>query len=286
MIKLGQAQSLKINRIVEFGAYLESISDSVPEADTNDKKESVLLPIKQLPTSSKIGDILDVFVYRDSSDRLISTTNIPAISIGEVAVLRVKQLTKIGAFLDWGLEKDLFLPYKQQTYKVKEGDLIPVSLYIDKSDRLCATMKIYHYLKSDNGGYNLDDTVEGFIYEISDKFGAFVAIDYKYSALIPAKEIYSSLNVGELIKARVQGIMPDGRITLSLRQKSYLQIDTDSKQIYEMLEKKGFLHYHDKSDAKDIKEKFAMSKNEFKRALGRLYKERKIIIKEDGIYLV
>ncbi len=138
MIKLGQAQSLKINRIVEFGAYLESISDSVPEADTNDKKESVLLPIKQLPTSSKIGDILDVFVYRDSSDRLISTTNIPAISIGEVAVLRVKQLTKIGAFLDWGLEKDLFLPYKQQTYKVKEGDLIPVSLYIDKSDRLCA----------------------------------------------------------------------------------------------------------------------------------------------------
>ena len=286
MIKLGQAQSLKINRIVEFGAYLENISDSVPEADTNDKKESVLLPIKQLPTSSKIGDILDVFVYRDSSDRLISTTNIPAISIGEVAVLRVKQLTKIGAFLDWGLEKDLFLPYKQQTYKVKEGDLIPVSLYIDKSDRLCATMKIYHYLKSDNGGYNLDDTVEGFIYEISDKFGAFVAIDYKYSALIPAKEIYSSLNVGELIKARVQGIMPDGRITLSLRQKSYLQIDTDSKKIYEMLEKKGFLPYHDKSDAKDIKEKFAMSKNEFKRALGRLYKERKIIIKEDGIYLV
>ena len=286
MIKLGQAQSLKINRIVEFGAYLESISDSVPEADTNDKKESVLLPIKQLPTSSKIGDILDVFVYRDSSDRLISTTNIPAISIGEVAVLRVKQLTKIGAFLDWGLEKDLFLPYKQQTYKVKEGDLIPVSLYIDKSDRLCATMKIYHYLKFDNGGYNLDDTVEGFIYEISDKFGAFVAIDYKYSALIPAKEIYSSLNVGELIKARVQGIMPDGRITLSLRQKSYLQIDTDSKKIYEMLEKKGFLPYHDKSDAKDIKEKFAMSKNEFKRALGRLYKERKIIIKEDGIYLV
>ena len=147
-------------------------------------------------------------------------------------------------------------------------------------------MKIYHYLKSDNGGYNLDDTVEGFIYEISDKFGAFVAIDYKYSALIPAKEIYSSLNVGELIKARVQGIMPDGRITLSLRQKSYLQIDTDSKKIYEMLEKKGFLPYHDKSDAKDIKEKFAMSKNEFKRALGRLYKERKIIIKEDGIYLV
>ena len=286
MIKLGQAQSLKINRIVEFGAYLESISDSVPETDTNDKKESVLLPIKQLPTSSKIGDILDVFVYRDSSDRLISTTNIPAISIGEVAVLRVKQLTKIGAFLDWGLEKDLFLPYKQQTYKVKEGDLIPVSLYIDKSDRLCATMKIYHYLKSDNGGYNLDDTVEGFIYEISDKFGAFVAIDYKYSALIPAKEIYSSLNVGELIKARVQGIMPDGRITLSLRQKSYLQIDTDSKKIYEMLEKKGFLPYHDKSDAKDIKEKFTMSKNEFKRALGRLYKERKIIIKEDGIYLV
>ena len=286
MIKSGQAQSLKINRIVEFGAYLENISDSVPEADTNDKKESVLLPIKQLPTSSKIGDILDVFVYRDSSDRLISTTNIPAISIGEVAVLRVKQLTKIGAFLDWGLEKDLFLPYKQQTYKVKEGDLIPVSLYIDKSDRLCATMKIYHYLKSDNGGYNLDDTVEGFIYEISDKFGAFVAIDYKYSALIPAKEIYSSLNVGELIKARVQGIMPDGRITLSLRQKSYLQIDTDSKKIYEMREKKGFLPYHDKSDAKDIKEKFTMSKNEFKRALGRLYKERKIIIKEDGIYLV
>lgn len=286
MIKLGQAQSLKINRIVEFGAYLESVSDNASEIETKDKKEAVLLPIKQLPKSAQVGDILNVFVYRDSSDRLISTVNIPAISIGEVAVLKVKQLTKIGAFLDWGLEKDLFLPYKQQTYKVKEGDLIPVSLYIDKSDRLCATMKIYHYLKNDNAGYNVDDIVEGFIYEISDRFGAFVAIDYKYSALIPAKEIYLDLKAGELIKARVQGIMPDGRITLSLRQKSYLQIDADSQKIYEMLEKKGFLPYHDKSDAKAIKEKFAMSKNEFKRALGRLYKERKIVIKEDGIYLV
>jgi len=286
MIKLGQAQSLKINRIVEFGAYLESVSDNASEIETKDKKEAVLLPIKQLPKSAQVGDILNVFVYRDSSDRLISTVNIPAISIGEVAVFKVKQLTKIGAFLDWGLEKDLFLPYKQQTYKVKEGDLIPVSLYIDKSDRLCATMKIYHYLKNDNAGYNVDDIVEGFIYEISDRFGAFVAIDYKYSALIPAKEIYLDLKAGELIKARVQGIMPDGRITLSLRQKSYLQIDADSQKIYEMLEKKGFLPYHDKSDAKAIKEKFAMSKNEFKRALGRLYKERKIVIKEDGIYLV
>lgn len=286
MIRLGQAQNLKINRIVEFGAYLESVSDNASEIETKDKKEAVLLPIKQLPKSAQVGDVLNVFVYRDSSDRLISTVNIPSISIGEVAVLKVKQLTKIGAFLDWGLEKDLFLPYKQQTYKVKEGDLIPVSLYIDKSDRLCATMKIYHYLKNDNAGYNVDDIVEGFIYEISDRFGAFVAIDYKYSALIPAKEIYLDLKAGELIKARVQGIMPDGRITLSIRQKSYLQIDADSQKIYEMLEKKGFLPYHDKSDAKAVKEKFAMSKNEFKRALGRLYKERKIVIKEDGIYLV
>lgn len=282
MIKLGQLQNLKIDRLVDFGAYLVSVDD---ENDIDDEKRAVLLPKKQLNSSAKVGDIIEVFVYRDSMDRLISTTNKPLLTLNSIAQLTVKELTKIGAFLDWGLEKDLFLPYKQQTYRVHEGDEIPVSLYIDKSDRLCATMKIYHFLEAAGDNFALDDMVDGFVYEVSEKFGAFVAVNYKYSALIPKKEIYYDIKLGDVIEGRVTEILPDGRINLSLRQKAHIQIDSDSKKIYERLQIEGFLPFNDKTGPLIIKDEFAMSKNEFKKAIGRLYKERKILIKDDGIHL-
>lgn len=277
MIKIGEVQRLKVQRQVDFGVYLW---------DEEDKANTVLLPIKRVPEGIKPGDSLDVFIYRDSEDRLIATTGAPRLVVGSVATLSVKEVTKIGAFLDWGLEKDLLLPYKQQTYKVRTGDLVPVTLYVDKSDRLCASMKIYRFLSCDSG-YKTDDYVDGFIYEISDRFGAFVAVDDKYSALIPANTLHSKVKAGDRINARVVSVLEDGRLNLSLKEKAYLQMDTDADIIYNRLQDSpnGYLPFHDKSSPSEIKEEFQMSKNEFKRAIGRLFKLRKIVIEKDGIYL-
>ena len=180
MIKLGEQQKLTVVKKVEFGVYL---------AEDREAEERVLLPIKQVPEGTELGDEIEVFVYRDSKDRLISTTQTPLLKMGEVARLTVADVNKFGAFLDWGLEKDLFLPFKQQKVRVKKGDTPLVSLYIDKSGRLCATMNVYENLRSDSP-YQKDDRVTGVIYETSPEFGMFVAVDDLYSALIPKKEAY------------------------------------------------------------------------------------------------
>ena len=180
MLKLGEKQKLVIVKKVEFGVYL-----AVSKEEAEDK---VLLPAKQVPADAKLGDALEVFLYRDSKDRMIATTNEPKLMMGQVAELTVVQVGKVGAFLDWGLEKDLLLPFKQQKKRVQQGDSVLVSLYIDKSVRLCATMNVYENLSTDST-YQKEDKVVGRVYEISDNFGAFVAVDNKYSALIPKKEL-------------------------------------------------------------------------------------------------
>ena len=248
-------------------------------------EEKVLLPKKQVPEGTKIGDELEVFIYRDSNDRLIATTNEAKLSLGEVALLKVSQVAAIGAFLDWGLEKDLFLPFREQTKQLKEGDECLVALYIDKSDRLCATMKVYTYLSTESG-YKKDDRIEGHVYEISKNFGAFVAVDDKYSGLIPMKEIYGNIQVGDLISARVTGVKEDGKLDLSIREKSYLQIGKDVIRILDILEKyDGVLPFNDKASPEIIRREMQMSKNEFKRAVGHLLKEGKITITEKNIRL-
>lgn len=176
-LKLGEKQTLVIVKKVEFGVYLAT--KEAPD-------DKVLLPAKQVPAGAKVGDEVEVFLYRDSSDRLIATTRTPKLIMGQVALLTVVQIGKVGAFLDWGLEKDLFLPFKQQTRKVKAGDQVLSSLYIDKSGRLCATMNVYEHLRTDSP-YKKDDKVTGRIYEISKNFGAFVAVDDCFSALIPKR---------------------------------------------------------------------------------------------------
>ena len=178
MIQLGEKQELVIVKKVEFGIYL---SPSMEEGEPR-----VLLPRKQVPEGSNVGGTLEVFIYRDSMDRLIATTREPKLRIGQVAELDVVQVGKIGAFLDWGLEKDLLLPFKQQRGSVQQGDKVLVSLYIDKSDRLCATMNVYDDLRKDSP-YKKDDRVRGRVYEVSDNFGAFVAVDNRYYGLIPQK---------------------------------------------------------------------------------------------------
>ena len=274
MIQLGMVQTLRIVKKVEFGVYL---------SDGSGEESRVLLPLKQVPAQAQMGDKIEVFVYRDSKDRLIATTHIPKITLHSVSKVRVAQVGKVGAFLDWGLEKDLLLPYKEQTRRVAEGEECLVALYIDKSDRLCATMNVYPYLSGDSP-YKKEDRVSGTVYEISDNFGAFVAVDDKYSGLIPQKELYGNVHIGDTIQARVTGVKEDGKLNLSIREKAYLQIDEDARKVMDIIYSfDGVLPFTDKASPEVIKRETQMSKNEFKRAVGRLLKEGKIQITERAI---
>ena len=276
MLELGKIQTLKVVKKVEFGIYLAE--ESAPE-------EKVLLPKSQVKSEISVGDSLAVFLYKDSKDRLIATVNRPAILLGEVGKLRVVTVTKIGAFLDWGLEKDLFLPFHEQTYKVRPEDEVLVALYVDKSERLCATMKVYHYLSTESP-YMKEARVEGTLYEISGNFGAFVAVDDKYSALIPKQELVKDYPIGSHISARVTDIRDDGKLTLSLREKAYVQIATDSDAVMKVIESyDGVLPFNDKASPETIRREMNMSKNEFKRAVGNLLKLGKIEITETSIRL-
>lgn len=274
-MRLGEKQVLEVVKKVEFGVYLSE----------NDMDETrVLLPVKQVPPDTKIGDEIEVFLYKDSKDRLIATTNEPKLSVGGLAVLEVKEVGAIGAFLDWGLEKDLFLPYKEMIRKVQTGDQILVTLYIDKSRRLCATTKgLYDLLRKDSP-YKKDDMVSGRVYEFSDNFGTFVAIDDCYSAMIPKHEDCSHLRIGDVIEARVVNVKPDGKLDITMRENAYLQMDTDAKKVLLVLDEyAGVLPFNDKASPEVIKREMQMSKAAFKRAIGKLYKERKIEITERSI---
>lgn len=274
-IRIGEKQNLIIVKQVDFGVYLAP--------DKNMPEDKVLLPAKQVPAGSKVGDSLEVFIYRDSSDRLIATTNTPKLVMGEVAELTVAQVGKFGAFLDWGLEKDLLLPFKQQKRRVNPGDAVLVSLYQDKSGRLCATMNVYENLRTDSP-YKAEDQVTGRVYEISDNFGAFVAVDNQYSGLIPQKELYGKVVLGEDITARVIQVRPDGKLTLGIRDKAYLQIGKDAEEIMKIIDSyDGVLPFNDKVSPEIIKRETGMSKNEFKRAVGNLLKAGRIEIKEKVI---
>lgn len=277
MIELGKYQTLEVVKKTDFGIYLAEIG--------SDKKHTILLPIKEVPEGTALGDKLEVFLYKDSEDREIATTAKVPVTIGSLAVLKVKEVSTIGAFLDWGLMKDLLLPYKEQTAKVEEGDSVLVSLYVDKSSRLCATMKVYEKLLTASP-YKRDDMVTGIVYDELDTFGMFVAVDNRYSAMLPKNELFSSVKIGDTIHARVINVREDGKLTLSLREKSYLQMDTDSEMIMTKLKAAGgFLPFNDSSDPEMIKKEFRISKNAFKRAIGKLYKAGTIIITDDGIRL-
>lgn len=276
-IELGKTQELMVVKQMDFGVFLNT--------PTGEDTEKILLPKAQVPKDTQLKDVLTVFVYKDSEDRPIATTLEPDLELGQVARLYVKEVTGIGAFLEWGLAKDLFLPFKEQLYPVKEGDAVLVTLYIDKSERLCASMKVYDALRNDST-YQKDDEVYGRVYEISDNFGVFIAVDDMYSALLPAKEVFEKYRINQPVYARVAQVMEDGRLTLSVRKKIPEQMNEDADVIYDCLEiSGGFLPYHDKSDPEVIKREFHMSKNAFKRAIGHLLKAGKITIEKNGIRL-
>ena len=240
---LGRMSRLYVTKMTKNGVYLGSYE--YPEL-------KVLLPNNQVPKGTERGDIFQVFLYKDSEDRLIATTTEPYVQLGQMARLKVTDVTGIGAFLDWGLAKDLFLPFKEQTHRVKKGD-----------------------------------HVDGIVYEILDSFGAFVAVADKYSALIPHNEMNRELHVGDNVHARIKEIREDGKLTLSLQEKLPVQMGMDAESILTRLEAEGgFLPFHDKTSPEIIKREFKMSKNAYKRAIGRLMKEKKIEIRSDGIKLI
>ena len=277
MIELGRKQTLTVVKTVDFGIYLGE-DQNAPQTDR------VLLPAKQVPAGTKVGDQLEVFIYKDSQDRMIATTREPMVTVGETAVLKVKQVTRIGAFLDWGLEKDLLLPYHEQTVRVREGDECLVALYVDKSSRLCATMKVYHYL-SQRSPYVIGDEVKGRVYEISNNFGVFVAVDDRYSALIPAREASGKYRPGKVLTLRVTEVKEDGKLNVSDRQKAYLQINEDAENVLSVIEEfAGVLPFDDRVSPEVIKREFGLSKNAFKRAVGHLMKEGKVEIRDKRIY--
>lgn len=275
-MQLGEKQLLTVVKQVEFGLYL---------AEDGNPEQRVLLPRKQAPEGIQIGDELEVFLYKDSQDRLIATMSEPAVTLGKLARLHVKEVTKIGAFLNWGLEKDLFLPFKQQTKRVHPGEECLIALYTDKSDRLCATMNVYEYL-SQESPYQKGDQVTGTVYQISENFGAFVAVDDQYSGLIPAREFFGQAAIGERVQARVTGVKQDGKLDLSLRERIGVQIGQDAEHVMKVIaEFDGVLPFTDKASPEVIKRELSMSKNAFKRAVGHLLKEGLIELGEKSIRL-
>jgi uncharacterized protein len=278
MIELGKIQSLEVLRKTEIGLYL-------CEKNSNGN-EAILLPNNQVPEGIEIGDDIEVFVYRDSEDRLISTLKKPKIVLGELASLQVIEITKFGAFLDWGLEKDLFLPFKEQVGAVLEGKSYLVGLYLDKSDRLCATMKTYNNLSTESP-YKENEWVWGTVLNINEELGAFVAVENKYQGLIQNKEIYGDFGVGTKIKIRIKRIKPDGKLELSMRKEAYNEIEGDAQKIIDKLKLNGGkLSLNDDSSPELIKSTLNMSKKAFKRAVGRLLKEGTIKITDDGIEMM
>ena len=275
MLELGKKQTLTVAKMVDFGVYLHEGAGA---------SEEVLLPKKEVPADTKPGDSLEVFLYKDSRDRLIATMRTPSVQLGGLALMTVKDTGKIGAFLDWGLEKDLLLPFREQTRKVRSGEQVLAALYIDKSSRLCATMNVYKYLKTDSP-YKKGDHVQGRVYEVSGNFGVFVAVEDQYSGLVPGREATGKFQIGDVMEFRVTGVKPDGKLDLSARERIPEQMEEDAQMILSVLDEfDGVLPFDDHASPDVIRREFGLSKNAFKRAVGRLLKEEKIEIKEGKIW--
>ncbi|MDO5425376.1 MAG: S1-like domain-containing RNA-binding protein [Eubacteriales bacterium] len=277
MLEIGKKQTLIVSKIVDFGVYLSEGPQAL---------DQVLLPGKEVPEGTELWQPLEVFLYRDSEDRMIATTRTPYVELGKIALLKVKDTGRIGAFLDWGLEKDLLLPFREQTKHVRRGEECLIGLYVDRTRRLCATMNVYRFLRTDSA-YQREDRVKGRVYEISENFGIFVAVDDCYSAMVPKTEASDKFHVGDIMEFRVTGVKPDGKLDLSTRERVPEQIETDMKEVMQVIDDfDGVLPFDDHADPEIIRREFGMSKNSFKRAVGRLLKQQKVEIKEGKIYKI
>jgi predicted RNA-binding protein (virulence factor B family) len=275
MIKVGEYNTLKVIRKATPGVYLE------------DGGEGILLPNRAVPEGTKVGDEVKVFVYHDSDNRLIATTETPIAVVGENALLRVVAVTPQGAFLDWGLMKDLFVPKSQQVSFMRMGGEYLVHLYIDRqTGRVAATEKIDHYLSNDPLTVKENDEVSLTVYRPSD-LGYVVIINGLHTGLLFKDEVFTELSPGDTLKGFIRQIRPDGKIDVVAGKKGYHKVGDEATRILHLLQDNGgYLPLNDKSDPEDIYKTLGMSKKTFKMTTGALYKQQKIIFTQTGIQLL
>lgn len=276
MIHIGEYNTLEILREAEQGLY-------IADAEGNE----VLLPNRYVPEAYKIWDKLEVFVYLDNEERLVAVTDEPYITRGQFAMLRCNQVTQHGAFLDWGMVKELFCPFKEQAFKMKAGGWYLVHCYLDeKTDRLVASSKTNHFLDNKELTVQQFDEVDLIVSHPSE-IGMNVIVNNRHAGLIFKDDIYKELSVGDKLKGIVKKVRPDNKLDIALGQIGYRNIEPNADAImHELEDNGGYLNLTDKSDPESIKEVLQMSKKTFKKAIGTLYKQRLIEIKDDGIYLV
>jgi predicted RNA-binding protein (virulence factor B family) len=276
MIHLGQFNTLTLLRITPPGAYLGDEEDNV-----------VLLPTKYIPENAEIGDSINVFVYLDSEDRIISTTKKPYLELHGFAALKVNQVSHFGAFLDWGIEKDLLVPFKEQKQKMEEGKRYIVHLYLDEAtQRLVASSKIRKYLEFEHILVEENEEVDLLIAD-STELGRNVIVNDTYSGLIFKSDISRMVKFGERCKGYVKTIRPDGKIDITLDKIGFVKMESNCERLLEILkENNGILYLTDKSDPDAIREEIGMSKKTFKNAVGMLYKQRLITLANNHIKLV
>ena len=275
MIKIGEYSKLKIIRERDQGIYL---------ADQDG--DEVLLPNRYVPESFMIHDELEVFVYLDNEERPVATTDRPHISVNEFALLRCNQINKYGAFLDMGLVKELFCPFKEQAFKMKAGQWYLVYCYLDEeTNRLVASSKTKRFLDNSELTVKKFDEVDVIISHPSE-IGMNVIVNKIHAGLIHKNDIYTELSIGDTLKGVVKKVRPDNKLDIVLSQIGYKSIEPNADLILkELNDNSGFLNLTDKSSPEDIKEMLKMSKKSFKKAIGNLYKQKLISIKDDGIYL-
>lgn len=277
---LGRFASLTIRRFATPGAFL-AVGDA--------EDEVVLLIGSEIPTGAKEGDTVDVFLHLDSEGRPIATTRIAKLELGQVAFLEVTQLTDFGAFVDWGLAKELLVPFAEQTTDMRVGERYAIGLYVDPSGRLAGTMRISEMLGGGAGAdkveWKLDEWVAGEAWRNEPEIGLFVIVENAFVGLVPASEPHS-LKRGEAARFRVTNILPDGKIELSLRGHAHEELAGDAERVLRILSRAGTPPIGDKSSPEEIRELFGLSKKAFKRALGRLLKERAVDIDDGGIVRV
>ena len=275
-IELGKFNQLEVVKQVDFGMYLDGGEEG-----------EILLPTRYVPEDCKVGDWLNVFLYLDNEERLIATTLTPLVQVGEFACLEVSWVNQFGAFLNWGLMKDLFVPFSEQKMKMQVGNKYVIHAYIDdESFRIVASAKVDRYLSKEKALYQPGEEVNILIWQKTD-LGFKAIIENMYSGLLYDSEIFQTLHTGDTLKAYIKQVREDGKIDLILQKPGFEKVDDFSKTLYHYIaDHGGRIGLNDKSPAEEIYDVFGVSKKTFKKAVGDLYKKRLILLHEDGIELV
>ena len=280
---LGCLVELRIRRFATAGAFLAL--DAAPETDDAADSPTILLPTREVPAGAREGDPVRVFVHLDSEERPIATTTTPRLTLGEVTFLEVTATTSIGAFVDWGLGKELLVPFAQQSRDLAVGERHPIGLYLDHTRRLAGTMFVSELLDHRPRHVDPDEWVEGEAWRNDPDIGLFVIVERSFVGLVPASEPHT-LGRGDDARFRVANILPDGKLVLSLRKHAHQEAEADAARILEVLARPSAPQVGDRSSPEMIRELFGLSKKAFKRAVGRLLKERAVAIDDRGCVVV